>query len=201
MNKIIGVSSSVINICAVAGFAINMLIGTIWGSYITSMFIAFSFVIMMCSFCMASKKEYKTAGYAGMMFGGMYATIILLVYFAQVTTVHNEKLVDSALVIIDYQKFGLYFNYDLLGYALMALATFFVGLTVECKTKFDKVLKVLLLIHGVFFIMCLILPILGLFKQGMSGGEWIGTAVLVFWCIYFIPVGVLSVKYFKDVKL
>lgn len=198
MNKKIGIYSSIINICAVAGFAISMLIGTIWGSYVTSMFIAFSFVVMMCSFCMVSKKEYKTAGYAGMMFGGIYATIILLVYFAQVTTVQNENLLDSASAIIDYQKFGLYFNYDLLGYALMALATFFAGLTVACKTKTDKVLKVLLLIHGVFFISCLILPMLGIFKQGMSGGEWIGNAVLIFWCIYFIPVGVLSVKYFKD---
>ncbi|MDD3413873.1 MAG: hypothetical protein PHY47_07710 [Lachnospiraceae bacterium] len=198
MNRKIGVYSSIINIGAVVLFAISMLIGSNWGGYVSSMFIAFSFVLMMCSFCMVSKKEYQTAGYAAMIFGGIYATIILLVYFAQVTTVHNEKLLDSALAIIDYQKYGLFFNYDLLGYALMALATFFAGLTITYKTKTDKALKVLLLIHGVFFISCLLLPVLGVFKQDMSGGEWIGTAILLFWCIYFIPIGVLSAKYFRN---
>lgn len=47
---------------------------------------------------------------------------------------------------------GLFFSLDLLGYALMSLATFFAGLTVEPKDKPSKWLRALLMIHGVFFI-------------------------------------------------
>lgn len=74
------------------------------------------------------------------------------------------------------------FSYDLLGYALMALSTFFVGLTIEVKSKPDKCLKGLLLVHGIFFISCLVMPILGLFSTDMQGAYWIGVAVLEFCC-------------------
>lgn len=80
----------------------------------------------------------------------------------------------------------------------MAISTFFTGLAVEVKTKPDKWLKWLLLIHGVFAIVCFILPIIGLFRTGMEGAEWIGTAVLVFWCVYFTPVSILSFLHFKN---
>jgi hypothetical protein len=32
----------------------------------------------------------------------------------------------------------------------------------------------------------------------MSGGEWIGTVILVFWCIYFAPISILSFLHFKN---
>ena len=80
----------------------------------------------------------------------------------------------------------------------MALSTFFIGLTITPKTKSDKWLKWLLIIHGVFFISCLIMPMLGLFSAEMQGADWIGTVVLEFWCAYFIPVGVLSFVHFKN---
>jgi hypothetical protein len=132
-----------------------------------------------------------------MIFAGMYAVVILLVYFAQVTTVHLESLTGQAETLLDYRKFGLFFNYDLLGYCFMALSTFFAGLTINVKTKSDKALKWLLLIHGIFAISCFIMPILGVFSSDMQGADWIGTAVLEFWCVYFIPIGILSYLHFK----
>ena len=68
-----------------------------------------------------------------------------------------EGLNEQATQIIDYQKIGLFFSYDLLGYGFMALSTFFAGLTMKAK-KPDKWLKCLLMIHGVFFIACLVIP-------------------------------------------
>jgi hypothetical protein len=79
----------------------------------------------------------------------------------------------------------------------MALATFLVGLTIECRTKADQWLKWLLLIHGIFFLACLIIPILGLFNNDMVGSEWIGKIVLLVWCVYFTPIGILSYNYFN----
>lgn len=47
MNRKIGVWSSVANVIAVISFAISMLCDFAFGSYFSSMFIAFSFVAMM----------------------------------------------------------------------------------------------------------------------------------------------------------
>lgn len=61
-------------------------------------------------------------------------------------------LTEKARELLDFQQMGLFFSLDLLGYALMSLAAFFVGLTVEPKDKPSKWLRALLMIHGVFFI-------------------------------------------------
>lgn len=197
MNRKIGRISSLINMAAVVGFALCIVFGSNYGSYLVCMFISFSFVPMMATFCAYCKDEKKVAGYSAMIFGGIYSVFILAVYFAQVTSVVNDDLSSTTLQILDYQKFGLFFNYDLMGYGIMALATFFVGLTIECRTKADQWLKYLLLIHGIFFITCFIIPILGLFNMDMIGGEWIGKLVLLIWCVYFTPIGLLSYLYFK----
>lgn len=197
MNKKIGMFSSVTNLVAVIGFALSMLIGSNFGSYFSSMFIAFSFMPMMCAYAYFSKEKTKLAGITAAGFAVMYAICISFVYFTQITTVRMETLTEQAAQLLDFQSFGLFFNYDMLGYCLMAISTFFAGLTIEPKTKGDRWLKWLLLIHGVFAVSCFILPLLGLFSADMNGGEWIGTAILIFWCVYFIPVGILSFLHFS----
>ena len=209
MNRRIGMISSICNVCAVTGFALCLLFGFLFGNYVASMFIAFSFVPMICALTVAGgceKRatenatggcEKKAAGNTAMVFAGMYAVVILIVYFTQVTTVRLETLNEQAVSLIDYTTFGLFFNLDLLGYCLMAISTFFAGLTIRTKTKSDKALKVLLLVHGIFAISCFIIPMLGVFSDDMQGADFIGTAILLFWCAYFIPVGILSFLYFR----
>lgn len=198
MNKKIGVYSSAVNFIAVACFALSMLFGFDYGSYFSSMFIAFSFVLMMCGYAFFAEKETKLAGYVSMAFSAIYTVIILLVYFAQLTTVRLNELTQQAVRLLDFQQCGLLFNYDLLGYAIMSLATFFAGLTVTARTKADRWLKYLLMIHGVFFISCLIAPMLGLFKA--NSPTWAGVAVLEFWCLYFCPISILSYLHFSNCK-
>lgn len=123
MNKKIGTVNSIANLLAVLGFAVSMLMRFNFGSYFCSMFIAFSFVSMMCCFLHFTVSERKTAGYAAVAFASAYATIILLVYFTQLTTVHFSGLTEQAQKLLDFQQMNLFFNFDLLGYALMALAT------------------------------------------------------------------------------
>lgn len=196
MNKTIGIIGSVINLCAVAAFALCMLIGSDPGSYLASIFIAFGFVMMVAAFSAYSHKTHRAAAFAGIIFGGMYALMILLVYFTQLTTVANEALTDQARTLLDYQTFSLLFNVDLLGYGMMALSTFFIGLTLVAQNRADKALKTLLLIHGVFAVTCFIIPMLGIFQQDMAGGDLIGVLVLEFWCLFFIPIGILSIRHF-----
>lgn len=194
MNKKIGAVSSIINLFAVLGFAVSMLLRFNFGCYFCSMFIAFSFVPMMCCFLHFAVPERKTAGYAAVAFASVYAAIILLVYFTQLTTVRFGGLTEQARVLLDFQQMNLFFSFDLLGYAMMALATFFAGLTICPRSTADKWLRALLLIHGVFFISCLLLPMLGIFQA--DSPAWVGVAVLEFWCVYFCPVAILSFLHF-----
>ncbi len=199
MNRKIGMYSSAVNIAAVVGFAACMPFSFDLGSYLFSMFIALSFVPMVCAYACFSDKSRRAAGYTAIGFAAMYAAIILIVYFTQLTAVRSGGLSEQASLILDYKRFGLFFSFDMLGYALMSLSTFFAGLAVNVKSKADKWLKALLMIHGVFFFSCLIMPMLGLFNEsagGSNSSELVGIAVLEFWCAYFISVGILSLRHF-----
>ncbi len=197
MNRKIGLYSSIINAAAVAAFALSMIFGSDSVSYIASMFIAFSFVPLIAALCSYSGEDKKAAGFTSIVFAAVYSVFILAVYFAQVTTVAEGGMTGEASRMLDYSKYGLFFNYDLLGYGIMALATFFVGLTIDADSKAGKWLKGLLMVHGIFFLSSFILPMLGLFSSDMEGADWIGIAVLEFWCVYFIPIGVLAFFHFK----
>ncbi len=198
MNKKIGMYGAVVNFISVFCFALSMLVGFNYGSYFSSMFIAFSFVLIICGYAYFAKKEAKLAGYISVAFSAVYTTIILLVYFAQLTTVRFNDLTQQAAVLLDFQQCGLLFNYDLLGYGVMSLAAFFAGLTIKPQTKIDQWLKYLLMVHGVFFISCLIIPMLGIFKA--DSPKWVGIAVLEIWCLYFCPISILSFLYFSNYK-
>ena len=197
MNRKIGVTAAWVNVAAVAGFAVSMLVGSLNASYLTSMLIAFSFLPMMGVYAHLAKPDRRAAGLTALAFAAVYGTLILLVYFTQMTAVRLDPLSENAMAILNYQQFGLFFSYDLLGYGFMALATFFAGLSFRADGKAERWLKALLLIHGVFFPACLAMPMLGVFSNGAEGAQWIGTAVLLFWCAYFIPVGCLSAVYFR----
>ena len=132
------------------------------------------------------------------MFSAVYAVLILLVYFAQTTSVRLESLTEQARSIIDFRRGGLIFNYDLLGYGMMALSTFFMGLSMKPESKADKWLKALLMIHGAFFVGCFLMPMTGVIS-GMADGETSGGGViaLIGWCAYFLPIGILAIRHFS----
>lgn len=67
----------------------------------------------------------KLTGYVSVAFSAIYTAIILLVYYAQLTTVRLNELTQQAAILLDFQKCGLLFNDDLLGYAVMLFAAFF----------------------------------------------------------------------------
>ena len=62
MNRRIGMYSAAVNAASVLAFAVFMLAGFTHGCYFASMFIAFSFVPMMCAYAGAAAEERKTAG-------------------------------------------------------------------------------------------------------------------------------------------
>ena len=51
---------------------------------------------------------------------------------------------------------------------MMALSTFFIGLSIKSNSEWDKWLKRLMLIHGGFFVGCVIMPMTGVFVSMAS---------------------------------
>ena len=97
---------------------------------------------------------------------------------------------------IPYSQFVIKSPYAI--YGMMALSTFFTGLSFKAGSKADKWLKTLMMLHGVFFLSCFFMPMTGMFTN-MSNGEagQGGTVALLVWCVYFFPLGVLAYRHFK----
>lgn len=198
MNKLIPKIGATIVTLTVFLFAIFMIVDFPFGSYLVCMFLPIGYIMMVAGFHHESAEEQRVSANIGMIFSAIYAVLIFLVYFAQTTTVRLEDINEQARKILDYQRGGLLFNYDLLGYGMMALSTFFIGLSIKAESKSDKWLKYLMMIHGAFFISCFIMPMTGAFSEMSDGGTSIGGVIaLVFWCIYFLPIGILSFLHFK----
>ena len=200
MNRKIGSIGSLINAITVLAFAFCMLIKFNFGSYLVCIFLSLSFVCMIAALADECTEDNKVAGKVATIFAGIYATFIMAVYFTQCTTVRNEILTGDAEKILNYSYMGLFFNFDLLGYGIMALSTFFIGLTVNVKNKKDKALKLLLMVHGIFFLSCTFMPMTGMFVNPKGSSSTGGYIALEIWCLYFLPISILSWMHFRKAK-
>ena len=197
LNKIISKAGSSIVTVTVFLFALFLMINFPTGYFFVCLILPIGFIMMTAGIQNECEGDRKVAANIGLILAAVYATFIMLVYFAQLTTVKNELLNEQAANLLVFGKFGLIFNYDLLGYGVMALSTFFTGLSMKPKNKTDKWLRALMLIHGVFYFSCTFMPMTGMFAKMSSGGDGIGGRLaLVVWCVYFLPIGILSFIHF-----
>ncbi len=198
MDKIIPKVGAAIVVVTVFLFAVFLAVDFSFGSYFVCMLLPIGYIMMAAGFHHESCNKRRVSSNIGMIFSAIYAVLIFLVYFAQVTSVRLEDLNEQAVSILNYQRGGLFFNYDLLGYGMMALSTFFIGLSIKAECKADKWLKFLMMLHGIFFISCFIMPMTGVFTSMTSGEESSGgTIALLIWCVYFIPIGALAYMHFR----
>jgi len=198
MNRLISKIGAAIVSVTVFLFAFFLIIDYTFGSYFVCMFLPLGYIMMAAGFHNECREDRRVAANIGMVLSSVYAVLILLVYFAQITSVRLETMTAQAERILNYKYGSLLFNYDLLGYSMMALSSFFIGLAIEPATKQDKWLKALMLIHGIFFLSCFFMPMTGLFLD-MSDGSTSrgGAAALVAWCAFFLPIGILSFIHFN----
>lgn len=199
MNRQISRIGAAIVTVTVFLFALFLILDFSFGSYFVCMLLPIGYIMMGAGLCHEAGEAGRVPATIGMTFAAIYATLILLVYFAQTTSVRLDGLGDEALGVLDFRRGGLIFNYDLLGYGMMALSTFFLGLSMKAADGGDVWLKRLMLIHGAFFISCFILPMTGMFSS-MAGGETSrgGAMALVAWCAYFLPIGMLAYRHFGN---
>ncbi len=191
------VGSAIVTVTVVL-FAFFLIIDFSMASYFVCLILPIGFIIMTAGLHNECEVDRKVAANVGLILAAVYGTLIMLVYYAQLTTVNNEQLNEQAANLLVFNKLGLIFNYDLLGYGVMALSSFFTGLSMKPKNKTDKWLRALLMIHGVFYFSCTFMPITGMFARMSSGSNGIGGRLaLVVWCVYFLPVGILSFLHFS----
>lgn len=197
LNQTLSKVGSAIVTVTVFLFALFLIIDFSMGSYFVCLILPIGFIMMTTGLQGECEVDRKVAANVGLILAAVYGTFIMLVYFAQLTTVNNEQLNEQAANLLVFNKHGLIFNYDLLGYGVMALSTFFTGLSMKPKNRTDKWFRALLMIHGVFYFSCTFMPITGMFARMSSGSNGIGGRLaLVVWCIYFLPVGILSFLHF-----
>ena len=198
LNKMIPKAGSVIVTVTVFLFALFLIINNSMGSFFVCIILPLGFIMMTAGLHNECEHDRKVAANIGMVLAAVYCVFIMLVYFTQLTTVKNEDLNEQAANLLTMGKCGLIFNYDLLGYGIMALSTFFTGLSMKTKNKADKWLKALMMIHGVFYFSCTFMPMTGMFSKMSSGGDGLGGRLaLVAWCVYFLPIGVLAYRHFS----
>jgi len=197
MNRQISRIGAAIVCATVSLFAVFLIVDYSFGSYFVCTLLPLGYIMMAAGFQHEADGDRRVAANVGLVFSAIYATLILLVYFAQNSSVRLDGLGDEALRVLDFRRGGLLFNYDLLGYGMMALSTFFLGLSMRAENRADRWLKRMLTLHGLFFISCFALPMTGMFRGMAGGGTGRGGAIaLVIWCAYFLPVGVLAWRHF-----
>ena len=201
MNRLLSKIGAAVVTATVFLFAVFILCSFNFGSYLVCMFLPIGYIMMAAGFQHECAEKAKVSANIGLILAAVYAVLILLVYYAQTTTVRLEDLNDQAARVLNYQKGGLLFNYDLLGYGMMALSTFFIGLSIHAENKPDHWLKWLMILHGVFFLSCFFMPMTGMFTHMAEGSSGHGGGIaLLFWCIYFIPIGVLAYRHFSKTE-
>ena len=200
MNKTIPKIGSALVAGSVFLFALTLIVGALFWSYVVCMILPIGYIMTAAGFHNECRRERRTASSVGLVLAAVYAVLILLVYFAQTTSVRLDALPGDASRILDYRRGGLLFNYDLLGYGMMALSTFFIGLSIKAFSRADKWLRWLLIIHGVFFIGCFVMPMTGIFTNMASNDGNGGTIALLVWCAYFFPIGLLAYRHFARAK-
>ena len=108
------------------------------------------------AFAAMARPERKSIVKAAYGFAVLYAVLINIAYFTQLTLVHSKGLSEPLLQSFTYAPGTWMFNLDLYGYGLLALSTFFLGFSIKPIGKAQKWLKGLLLAHGVFAPFCML---------------------------------------------
>ena len=104
MNEKIARVGSLIVTITVTVFAVCMLIDFNFGSYFICMILPIGFIMMTTGLYNESESSKKVAAMNGVIFAAVYAVLIVIVYFAQITTVRLESLTEQAAQILDYKK-------------------------------------------------------------------------------------------------
>jgi hypothetical protein len=167
--------------------------------YVASLLLAISVVIMMACFYDVTREPLKIFGLLALVSSIIYAPFCISTYFLQLSIVASNPLSLSSEVLkaITFKPGSPTFAIDMLGYGFLCLSTLAAGFAfVEAK---DKVLRVLCFFHGAIAVPTFASPIIsGIFRSTSGQTNAVGNYVLLFWCIVFVPIALLFLRYFRE---
>lgn len=155
------------------------------------MILSFAYVCVTCAFYPECDDKLKGVSLGSIAISSIYSVFVSLVYFTQLTTILHKNGPDQFMQALAFVPGTWIFYLDLFGYAIMALSTLLLGFVVD---ESEKVLRLLLKIHGLFFPVCICMPMITTF-QG-NGSSTAGTYGLIGWCLFFLPILSLSTYHF-----
>ena len=168
--------------------------------YVACILLAISVVIMMACFYDVTREQLKIFGLLALVSSIIYAPFCIGTYFLQLSTVALNPLNLSSEVLeaINFKPGSPTFALDMLGYGFLCLSTLAAGFALtEAK---DKVLRALCFFHGAIAVPTFAAPIIsGLFLTTSGETDFTGHYVLLFWCIVFVPIALLFMRYFKNI--
>jgi hypothetical protein len=167
--------------------------------YIASLLIAASVVIMMACLYDVTREQSKIFGLLALVSAVIYAPFCISNYFLQLSIVALNPLDLSSEVLkaITFKPGSPTFAIDMLGYGFLCLSTLAAGFALT-EPK-DKVLRALCFFHGALAVPTLASPIIsGVFLSTSGETDNTGNYVLLFWCIVFVPIALLFMRYFKE---
>lgn len=167
-------------------------------NYTSCLVLGWSYVLVTCAFAAYADKDRKAVALGGVAIAVVYCVFTNLVYYTQLTTVKFKSSDPIVVEALSFKSGYWLFGFDLMGYGLMTLSTVLIGLSFKPISKPDRVLKGMLLAHGLFFPMCIIGPMLNLFQPG--GDDATGVMALQGWCLFFAPIMLLSANHFYRLK-
>ncbi|MDF2921174.1 MAG: putative rane protein [Paenibacillaceae bacterium] len=164
-------------------------------NYWSCLALSWAYIGTACALAQEAREDRKGVAAAGVAIGSVYSLLTNLVYYTQLTTVASGAADQEVLRVFSFRQGSWIFGLDLLGYGLMALSTLLIGLSMAPRASGDKALKWMLMLHGIFFPICVVMPVLDVFPEGSGGNA--GIYALMGWCVYFAPVMALAVQHFR----
>ena len=167
--------------------------------YVACIILAPSVVIMMACFYDATQEQFKIFGLLALVSAIIYAPICIGTYFLQLSSValNPLNLSNEVLKAITFEPGSPIFSIDMLGYCFLCLSTLAAGFALVRAR--DKVLRVLCFFHGAIAVPTFAAQIIsGVFQSTSGETDFTGHYVLLFWCIVFVPIALLFIRYFKE---
>jgi hypothetical protein len=148
-----------------------------------------AFLVLMAALHQASEPSRKVFSRAALAFATIYATLISLVYFVELTLVAPRIAAGDTrdielLLFVPYRSF--LFVVDLLGYSMMSISTLFGALALP-PTRVSCAARLFMLLNGAL-LPCLVLQML--FSQLIR--------LAAFWAVTFLASAVCLARLFSQ---
>lgn len=167
-------------------------INTIYFSFADVMIFGVSFTVLVACIYSIIEDAKKIYSLLSLIFSILFSAFISIAYYMQLAVVKNNVigLSDEVIKLITYAPGSFAFALDMLGFTFLCLSVLFLYPVFK-----NKILKVFLLINGLFAIPTFIFPIL---KLNSAPEGHFGSVILLIWVLIFLPVLYLFFMIFKE---